>query len=247
MHLRLLSYNIHKCIGVPDRRYGPDRIARVISHYDPDVVLLQEVDDEAPRSRFDRQVDLLGNMLGLRHRIWYPNVRVRSGGQYGNAILCRYPLMECSNIDLTIPPKKRRSVLHSRFRMRINSPGSRRSRTRTVHVFNLHLGLSGIERRLQLRKFLDSHPFNNLDRRTPIVVGGDFNDLWASLGKSTLVPAGFRGGRIIRTYPSVAPIRALDSVYVRGQIKIHQIMRSRLKEAKFASDHLPLVADLEIT
>ena len=74
-----------------------------------------------------------------------------------------------------------------------------------------------------------------------------FNDLWASLGKSTLVPAGFRGGRIIRTYPSVAPIRALDSVYVRGQIKIHQIMRSRLKEAKFASDHLPLVADLEIT
>jgi endonuclease/exonuclease/phosphatase family metal-dependent hydrolase len=247
MHLRLLTYNIHKCIGVADRRYNPGRIVDVIAHYNPDIVLLQEVDDEARRSKFDRQVDLLGDRLGFRHRIWYPNVSVRSGGKYGNAILCRYPLMECSNIDLTIPPKKKRSVLHSRFRMRIAQNGSRRAQTRTVHVFNLHLGLSGIERRLQLKKFLDSHPFNNLDRRTPIVVGGDFNDLWASLGKSTLAPAGFRSGKIISTYPSVAPIRPLDCVYVRGQIKVHHIMRSRLQAAKYASDHLPLVVDLEIT
>ena len=247
MHLRLLTYNIHKCIGVPDRRYDPDRIARVISHYDPDVVLLQEVDDEARRSQFDRQVDLLGNKLGLRHRIWYPNVRVRSGGRYGNAILSRYPLMECSNIDLTIPPKKKRSVLHSRFRMRVGKKGSRRQQTRTIHVFNLHLGLSGIERRLQLKKFLDSHPFSNLDRRTPIVVGGDFNDLWATLGRPILAPAGFRSGSVISTYPSVAPIRPLDCIYVRGQIEVHHSMRSRLNDAKFASDHLPLVVDLEIT
>ena len=50
---------------VPLRRYRPGRIIETLARYDPDVVLLQEVDDGVPRSRRDRQVDLLGDALGL--------------------------------------------------------------------------------------------------------------------------------------------------------------------------------------
>jgi endonuclease/exonuclease/phosphatase family metal-dependent hydrolase len=116
-----------------------------------------------------------------------------------------------------------------------------------VHVYNLHLGLSGIERRIQLRKFLESHPFVGLHHQTPMIVAGDFNDVWGTLGKRLLVPAGFRGiSRPLRTFPAYAPIRALDSIYVKGDVEILHVHRARVELAKRASDHLPLIVELEI-
>lgn len=244
MHLRLLSWNIHKCIGGVDRRYDPDRVVSTIAHYEPDVVCLQEVDHEVPRSNHHRQVDLLGDKLGYRMRTWFANVKVRGGGEYGNAILARHNLTSTENVDLTIPPKKRRSVLHARYRMRLGV--GPRAATRTVHVFNLHLGLAGYERKRQLARFLASHPFAGLDHRTPVVVCGDFNDVWGTLGRQ-LEPSGFRGGSTIRTFPAWGPVRALDSVYVRGNVQLRHLQAARIDVARRASDHLPLIADLEIS
>jgi endonuclease/exonuclease/phosphatase family metal-dependent hydrolase len=245
MNLRILTYNIHKCIGGVDRRYRPERVTETISHYEPDVVCLQEVDNEAKRSKLHKQVDFLGEKLGLRHRTWFPNHKLRKGGEYGNAILSRFPLTETANIDLTLGRRKRRSVLHARYRVRLD--GKRAKHTRTVHVYNLHLGLSGAERKEQLRIFLDSHPFAGLHHRTPVIVCGDFNDVWGTLGKKLLEPAGFSGiQKPLRTFPAYAPVRALDSIYVRGDVELLKVQRSRLRIARAASDHLPLVADLKI-
>src|SRR5688572_25570232 len=114
MKLRFISYNIHKCIGGLDRRYSPERVRDAICHYEPDFVLLQEVDEGAQRSNGHRQVDVLGDLLNLRHRMFFPNVRVAGGGHYGNAILSRFPLTCTSNIDVSIRWTKKRSVLHAR-------------------------------------------------------------------------------------------------------------------------------------
>jgi endonuclease/exonuclease/phosphatase family metal-dependent hydrolase len=243
VHLRLISWNIHKCIGGVDRRYEPARIVSTIAHYEPDVVCLQEVDHEVPRSNHHKQVDLLGDELGFRHRTWFPNVKVRGGGSYGNAILACHPITATENIDLTIPPKKRRSVLHACTRLKLDAADEGDSRT--LHVFNLHLGLAGYERKLQLKKFLASHPFAGLDKRTPVVVCGDFNDVWGTLGR-LLEPSGFVASTPMRTFPAWGPVRALDSVYVRGNVKLHHVQTARIEVAKRASDHLPLIADLEI-
>lgn len=243
MKFRVLTYNVHKCVGGLDRRYRPERIARVIGHYAPDLVLLQEVTRGSPRLKRDAQVDLLGDLLGLRHRTWFANHKMPLGGEYGNAILSRFPLTTSDNIDLTVPPRKRRSVLHGRCRVRL-APG----RTRTLHVFNLHLGLSGSERVIQLQRFLESHPFAGLHQATPIVVAGDFNDVWGTLGRRLLVPRGFSGlAAPIRTFPAYAPVRALDSIFMRGSLRLLHAHPSRLKLAGQASDHLPIVADLAIT
>lgn len=244
MRARVLTYNIHKCIGGIDRRYDPERVFETIRHYAPDVLLLQEVAQGSKRFRDERQIARLGDLLQLRHRAYFVNVRKRGqGGEYGNAILSRFPLSDARNIDITIPPKKRRSVLHARLRVR-TAP----RKSRSLHVFNLHLGLSGMERKKQLRKFLDSHPFAGLDPRTPVLVAGDFNDVWGTLGRDLLVPAGFTGlDKPIATFPAFGPVRALDSIYLRGQAKLLRAFRSRLGIARYASDHLPLIADIEIT
>ncbi len=240
MRLRVLSYNIHKCIGGVDRRYQPDRVAAVIQNLDCDVVMLQEVDAGVARSNHDHQVEILGEALGLKYRTWYPNVDVRGGGQYGNAILSRYPLIESTNIDLTQRFKKRRSVLHGVIRVRHDDVD------RTVHLYNMHLGLARYERKRQLAQFLGSHPFSHLHAETPVVVGGDLNDVYGGLDE-LLIPAGFRGSdRRPRTFPAWGPLRALDGIFVRGRVDFLGLARCDSDLARRASDHRPLVAEVRL-
>jgi len=242
MRLRVMTWNIHKGIGGIDRRYRPERIVEVIAHYRPDTVFLQEVDEGARRSSFHRQVDVLGDALGLRHRCFGPNVRLRLGpGHYGNAILSRWPLYDARNVDLTVPPKKPRGALYARCRVRNGRYA------RTLALYNLHLGLAGYERKRQLQRFLASHPFAQLHRRTPILVGGDFNDFYGTLGRRHLEPAGFRrAGALQHTYPAILPVRPLDGLYMRGDLVCTHCFSSRLQLTREASDHLPLVADVEM-
>ena len=240
MKLRVVSYNIHKCIGGVDRRYEPSRIVEVVSKLDADVVMLQEVDAGVKRSNGDRQAELLGDQLGLRYHTWFPNVDIRGGGQYGNAILSRYPLIESSNIDLTLRFKKRRSVLHGVLRVRHDDVD------RTVHVFNMHLGLARYERKRQLEMFLNSHPFAHLHHDTPIVVGGDLNDVYGRLGE-LLAPSGFRGiERRPLTFPAWGPVRALDAIFVRGAMDFMKLTRCDSMLARRASDHRPIVAEVRL-
>jgi len=248
MNIRVVTYNIHKCVGAVDRRYNLARIVDVIRHYQPDLVLLQEVARFRRESSGVLQADILGDALQLSHRIWIPNVRVQHARGYGNAILSRWPISDADNINLTIGPKKRRSALYSKVRISVSGKGGARVQTRTLHLFNLHLGLSGIERRMQLKKLLSHAHFGRISRTSPIVVAGDLNDVWGTLGRQVMRPAGFRGtDRKPQTFPAYAPVRALDSLYVRGEIQIASLMSSRLALARQASDHLPLVADLNLS
>jgi endonuclease/exonuclease/phosphatase family metal-dependent hydrolase len=242
MKLRVVTYNVHKCIGGVDRRYDPARVVAALALCRPDVVLLQEVDSLVARSNHDRQVDVLADGLGMRHRIYFSNVRLRDGGDYGNAVLSRFPILDARNIDLTVGPKKRRGALHAKLRVRLPS-----GHLRTLHVYDLHLGLSGIERKIQIRRFLDSHPFAALDARAPIVLGGDFNDVWGTLGRKLFMPAGFRGATtVLPTFPAFAPVRALDALYVRGAVRLVHVAPSEHALARRASDHLPLVGEVEL-
>jgi endonuclease/exonuclease/phosphatase family metal-dependent hydrolase len=242
MHFRVLSWNIHKCTGGIDRRYDPARIARMIERCAPDIALLQEVAADGSWYRDERQVDVLGDLLGMQHRSYFVNVRFgRRRGAYGNALLSRFPIVATGNVDVTQPGRKARSVLHAEVRLEMLSA------TRVLHVFNLHLGLGERERRRQLVQFLAGHPFAGLRRRTPIVVAGDFNDVWGTLGPRLLGPAGFQGpARPLRTFPAYAPLRALDSFYVRGSVDLVRLTTVRQAPARTASDHLPLLAELQL-
>jgi len=241
MRFRLLSYNIHKGIGGVDRRYCPERIVETIEHYTPDIVLLQEVDDGVPRSEHHRQVEMLALAMGFRHHAYQRNVRLKSGF-YGNAILSRFPLTQVDTIDLSVPLKKRRQALVVRSCIR------HQGHSRTMTLANVHLGLAGYERKSQLRRLLD-HPMLSCHHgSSPVLVGGDFNDVWGSLGKRVMFPAGFHsaGGRI-RTFPATMPMRPLDRVFVRGAMIVHRAYAGHTRLARQASDHLPLVVDLELT
>jgi endonuclease/exonuclease/phosphatase family metal-dependent hydrolase len=240
MRIRIATWNIHKGIGGVDRRYRPERILGLLREVNPDIAMLQEVSRDLPRSRFDDQVALLSDGLGMPHTAYSAEHRFRIGG-YGNAILSRWPLTDSFRLDLTVGSRKKRGALQVRSRVRAGR------HARAVVLYNLHLGLSMSERATQVMRFLAAHPFAGLHRRTPVVLGGDFNDVFGRLGHNYLMPAGFRrAGAPANTFPAWLPMRPLDALYVRGDVHVMRCGPVRHEAAGRASDHLPLVCELEI-
>ncbi len=233
--LRVVTYNMHKGIGGIDRRYRLERIVEVLGHCRPDIVFLQEVDEGVPRSRRDRQVEELASATGLPYWAFQPNVKLREG-HYGNAILSRFPLSDVMHCDLTIPLKKRRRALLCHAK--VVEGGHRR----TLLLVNTHLGLSGFERNAQIKRLLQARLLQRTHRSTPVILGGDFNDVWATLGSKYLEPVGFdSAGKKVKTFPAFYPVRPLDRLFFRGELRLDHAYASRTKLAAEASDHLPLV------
>jgi endonuclease/exonuclease/phosphatase family metal-dependent hydrolase len=241
MHFRLLSFNIHKGIGGVDRRYDLGRVVDTINFYQPDVVLLQEVDEEVPRSSHHRQAELLADAIKLPHVAYQRNVRLKVG-HYGNAILSRFPLMESHDIDLTLPPKKRRGALVTRLSMPVGE------HAKSIVLANVHLGLAGFERQIQLRRLLAAECLNASRRRTPLIVAGDYNDVWGTLGRRVMDRAGFLPATgSIKTFPAAMPLRALDRVFYRGDLRLLRSYAGHTQTARRASDHLPIIVEFEFT
>ncbi len=241
MRFRLVTYNIHKGIGGTDRRYRLERVIETLRHCEPDIALLQEVDEGVPRSKHDRQVELLSEALGLRYHAFQRNVQLKYGS-YGNAILSRFPLVDVSDFDLTVRYKKRRRALLAHCRVHFGR------HTRLMLVANIHLGLSGIERQIQLRRLLKDSMIARVSRQAPLVIGGDYNDVWGTLGNRMLRSEGLTSvsGKT-RTFPAIMPLRPLDRIYYRNLVQPRHAFASRTRVARVASDHLPLIADMEIT
>jgi endonuclease/exonuclease/phosphatase family metal-dependent hydrolase len=241
MHFRLLTYNIHKGIGGVDRRYDLDRIVQIVNHYQPDAALLQEVDDGVPRSRQHVQIDRLAEATGLPHAVYGRTVSLKTGC-YGNAVLSRFPLVDAEEVDLTLRPKKRRGAIVTRLRLPVGA------HTKTLVLANLHLGLAGIERQWQLRRLLRAECLSTFRPRTPLVVAGDFNDVWGTLGRRVMIPAGFTpAGAAVPTFPAAMPLRPLDRVFYRGDLRAVRHLAGRTDLARQASDHLPIVVEFEFT
>ena len=244
--LRLVTYNIHRAIGV-DRRFRPERIALLLAEHDADIVLLQEVDEGVPRSRELHLARELAEALDYPYLSVGHNVRVRAGGRYGNATISRFPIVEDSNIDLTIGRRKRRGCQ----RTRIVLPGE----GGPIEVFNMHLGLSARERLRQIDLLAAAPEFATVDPEVPCLAAGDFND-WRSLLRPVFTERlGFScasdrrttaGPRAMKTYPSFSPRGGLDKIYFRGAMELHSIFPCRHQVARVASDHLPLVVEFHL-
>jgi endonuclease/exonuclease/phosphatase family metal-dependent hydrolase len=244
LQLRILTYNIHRAIGV-DRRFRPERVASILHHHDADIVLLQEVDEGAPRSRELNLAKELAEASGYPYFALGHNVSLKKG-RYGNATLSRFPILRERNIDL--------SVAESWIRRGCQHTSIQTGDAQTLEVFNLHLGLSARERMKQLDLLARSHEFSGVPEGTPVLVGGDFND-WRSLlwpvftdqfGFHCAVEERNGGRQFLATYPSFSPQGALDRLYFRGPIHLSSIRRCRLQVSRVASDHLPVIAEFQV-
>jgi endonuclease/exonuclease/phosphatase family metal-dependent hydrolase len=237
---RIVTYNVHKCVGV-DRRLNPSRIVSVLKEINADIIALQEVLCIQGRDSQSDQAHYIAGELGFNYRMGH-NRKLREG-IYGNLVLSRFPLLEHENHDISMAGREERGCL------RVDVDMAKESR---LHVYNVHLGTSFIERRYQARKLIGESILSDSTRPGARVMLGDFNE-WTRGLVTQLLNKHFQSGDIrlhlkrSRTYPGMLPIMHLDHIYFSDEaleLQYAELYRSRT--ALLASDHLPIFADFRL-
>ena len=229
IRLRVASYNVHQCVGLDGRRDAA-RVAAVLREIDADFVVLQEVDARRGGDATSMQMHYLADALGL-HAVAGPTI-VRPGGHYGNALLSRRAARAVRHIDLTVYRREPRAAIDADFDVAGDAP--------RVRVLVTHLGLLPGERRTQVRRLLDAL---GDEPEAITVVCGDINE-WFGVGRPLRwLHARLGRTRGVPTFPAGFPLFALDRLWVHPRTALRRI---RVHRTSVASDHLPLVADLEI-
>lgn len=228
MALRLASYNVHRAVG-RDRRHEPRRILDVIREIGADVIALQEV--EAHDSGGD-MLAWLGAETGMR-AIAGTTLK-RHDGHYGNGILTRCDIEATRLVDLSFRNREPRGAIAAD--LRLNGSG-------TLRVVATHLGLRPAERREQVERLVKLFTWHEQDRA---VLMGDLNEwfLWGRPLKH--LHRYFDATPAVATFPSGMPVLALDRLWTHPGSILRELKAHDSALARIASDHLPLVATLEI-
>lgn len=231
MKLTFASYNIRKAVGL-DRRRDPDRILSILREIDADVVALQEAD-----RRFGDRASVLPRQAIDEHTPYHAvplSMRPDSIGWHGNALLVRRGIEIAGASVVPLPTLEPRGAI----RVDMIAGGQR------LRVVGMHLDLSGLRRRHQMRTIL-SH-VADCDHACPAVLMGDFNE-WAQRGGVFRELA--EPWRILtpgRSFPTRHPVAQLDRIVVTSEWAVDGAGVHHSTLAAKASDHLPVFARLRM-
>lgn len=249
--LRVATYNIHKGVrGIgPGKRLEIHNLGLGIEALDADLVCLQEVRHFHQRDarRFDRtsfgwpaqgQAEFLAPE---GYDVAYRSNAITRGGEHGNALLSRWPIGDVRHHDVSDHRLEQRGLLH----VPVHWQGM------TLHAVVVHFGLSHASRVRQVQR-LCAFIEREIEPHEALLVAGDFNDwgerLDAQFADAGLqrarAPAGGAAATRSLTFPSIAPLFALDRVYTRG-LRCVSTFVPRGSTWVRMSDHLPLVAEFE--
>lgn len=240
---RLLTYNVHRCVGT-DRRLDVARIAAVIAEHEPDVVCLQELDVGRARTGFVDQAEEIARALEMSVH-FHPAMRVEAE-LYGDAILTPHPeaLIRSGALPTVagVPGLEPRGALWARIEMGGAS----------VNVINTHFGLVPREQRLQAAALCGREWLADARCAGPTILTGDFNATsmtrpYQALCRKLTDAQKVLGLRpSVKTFPSAFPAIRIDHLFISPEIVPTRVFAPMAPLARTASDHLPLIMDFEI-
>lgn len=228
--LTLLTYNIHHGAPANPDVINLNNIAAVIKLSGAEVVALQEVDVNTERSGDVDQARELAELLDMEY--YFSKSIDYRGGEYGNAILSKYPLTNKRRFELPRHPEgEDRSIALAT----VTLPDGK-----TFEFGSTHFDLNAI--RLEQAKFLNEL---NKDLNKPLFIGGDYNaepnhpemiELKKEFSLSCLGPCPF-------TIPVNRPTKAIDFVaYNKLASQKFSLISATAMTGRDASDHLPVIA-----
>jgi len=248
--LRVATYNIHKGVrGLgPRKRLEIHNLGLGIEALDADLVFLQEVRSfhhrealQFKRSSFGWPDQPQAEFLAPEgYAVAYRTNAVTRDGEHGNALLSRWPLGDVGHHDVSDHRFEQRGLLH----VPVLWNGL------TVHAIVAHLGLMHAGRVRQVDR-IAAFIAAEVPPGEPLLVAGDFND-WGekldapmrTMGLTRALPPG-PGAPAPRTFPSRVPMFSLDRIYTRGFMCRAMLVPRGPVWARM-SDHLPLLAELEL-
>jgi len=242
--LRVLVYNVHAGKDAAGKE-SVRRIADVVKSVDPDIVLFQEVDKGTKRSGGVDQPAEYAKLTGLH--VAFGRSLDYDGGEYGIAVLSRWPIRRDSAVHLPVdPPQERSGGSHEpriAMSLRIDAPFG------PLDLFNTHIDASGEDRwRIQEIKTIQRIVKDALSGKARVLVGGDFNSTPDSPVQAELRANGFHdawptcGVGEGLSYPADVPRKRIDYLFLLSGF---ECMSARVIDAD-ASDHRPVLFTLRI-
>lgn len=233
--LRVLSYNIHHGEGI-DRKLDLERIAKVILSVKPDIVALQEVDKKVKRTGNVDQPSELARLTKMKVAFG-ANIKLQ-GGDYGNAVLCRFPIRKHTNHQLpNVDQGEQRGVLAAKIvHPQLDQP---------LLVLATHFD----HRPKQEERVLSAKFMNTLVEKEdgPALLLGDLNDVVESDTLHELDTVWTRTNhKSLPTVPVKTPKRQIDFILYRPA-KRWKVIETRVLKEAVASDHRAIFSILELT
>lgn len=236
----VLTYNIHHAEGV-DGRLDLERIAGVIRDCEADIVALQEVDRNVPRSGNVDQPHQLADLLDM-HVAFGGNIELQ-GGEYGNAVLSRFPIQSATNHLL---PNVNGGEQRGMLQVEIELPNGAGGLTLLATHFD--------HRSDPAQRIASAHFINHLiatnDMRHPLVLAGDLNAVPSSSVLAALQSHWVRPAQEFLTIPVSQPSRQIDYVLTARAVAPSSATLSEIKtrvlDEAVASDHRGLVSHLKL-
>lgn len=220
--ITVASYNIRKGLGT-DRRRRPDRILEVLHEVRADIVALQEAD-----RRYGARQSALPAELIAQGEYKAVDFDLRPGGigWHGNAILIRRSVEIVDFEPIVLPTLEPRGAVLAELRLL----------GRELRVVGMHLDLSGLWRRRQIRTILDL-----LARRRamPTILMGDLNE-WSLHGGCMREFDGLHVAPTGRSFHSRHPVGCLDRIIHTPDLHLVACGVHVSERARMASDHLPI-------
>ena len=241
--LRVMTYNAHSCVGT-DGELSHARIAEVIAVHDPDIVAIQELDLSRMRSGRLDQAALIADQLKMRFH-FHPALRVKEE-MCGDAILSKWPLKLRHAGEL--PTVKAMLAFEPRGALWVTADCG----DLEVQIINTHLGLSSRERAAQMKALLGPEWLGHPACQQRVIFCGDLNTppissvyrRFASvLGDAVLQVKTTRRA----TFPSRFPFMRLDYLFTSPDVRVLGVNVPNTALTRLASDHLPVIADLELS
>ncbi|MFT3741314.1 MAG: endonuclease/exonuclease/phosphatase family protein [Gammaproteobacteria bacterium] len=244
MHLKVLTYNIHKGFSSTNIRFVLHQIKEAINQVHPDLVFLQEIQGEhIGHAASLKNWPLASQFEFLADQLWphyaYGKNAIYKKGHHGNAILSKFPFVAWENLDVSLHTKASRSVLHGTIQV----PGY----AKPIHLMCIHFGLFKTERDSQLQKLCDRIA-SHVPAGEPLIIAGDFNDWRMHAGRFLETHLDLREafkvltGRYAKTFPIWRPMLAVDRIYFRD-ISVSQCLRCTDQPWNRLSDHAALYAE----
>jgi len=228
--LTVLTYNIHHGAPADSETINLSNIAAVIKQSNADIVALQEVDVNTERSGNVNQAKVLAEMLNMEYH-FSKSIDYR-GGDYGNAILSKYPLSNKRSLLLPMPvPKERRSIALAT----VTLPDGKKIEFGSTH-FDVEAN------RMDQSAFLVDL---SKELVQPLIIGGDYNatpdspemiELKKEFALSCMGSCPF-------TIPVTNPNKAIDFVVFNQKARqMFSLVSGIAMKGQYASDHLPVIA-----
>jgi endonuclease/exonuclease/phosphatase family metal-dependent hydrolase len=234
--LKVMSYNIH--IAVPPSTPGKtdiEAIVTTIRDADPDIIALQEVDVNTVRTGKVDQAAVLAEKLKMNY--FFAKAIDHDGGDYGVAILSKYPISE-TNIHRLSTIAGTGGEARVMATAKITLKGGRAIRFAATHLDAQKDSVNREKQIAEINAIAESE-------RLPLIIAGDFN---AQPGSSVINQLDKAFSRTCRncepTYPMINPNITIDFIGYRPSSRFKVLSHSVIPE-RYASDHLPVLATLE--